>query len=105
MIIGCARPDVESARPPELTGAWVRLRADGTWGDTLQYLADGRVLGSTGHPVPATAQWSVIRSKVAGEAFCGWNAKDRDCQPYRLEGDTLVVGYIQQSPTYLRRAR
>jgi hypothetical protein len=41
--------------PTELVGSWVRLREDSTWGDTLTYLADGRVLGSVGHPVPPTA--------------------------------------------------
>jgi hypothetical protein len=101
---GCDFMSAQVVHPPELTGKWVRLRADGTWGDTLSYLADGGVRGSPGHPIPASARWVVVRSKAAGEGFCVGDDRDRSCRPFRLEGDTLVVGDIS-SPAYYRRAQ
>jgi hypothetical protein len=103
-LTGCVPLDARVVHPAELTGKWVRLRADGTWGDTLEYLADGRILGSAGRPVPATARWDVVRSRVAGEGLCTSDGpKKGRCQIYRLEGDTLVLGYIKR-PAYFRRA-
>jgi len=105
-VAACAMPDAHVVRPAELTGAWVRQRADGTWGDTLRYLADGRVLGSAGSPMPAAARWSVVRptSKATGQAFCVLGTAARACQPFRLDGDTLIVGDIEHA-AFFRRAR
>ena len=103
MFAGCFRDHVTMLRPAELTGRWVRLQQDGTWSDTISYLADGRVLGSTGHPIAESVRWTVVHSARFGEEFCETNLRAR-CHPFRLEGDTLVVGPISDA-TYFRRAR
>lgn len=103
-LAGCIRDEATLVQPAELSGRWVRLQQDGTWGDTLTYLADGQMVGSTSHAVAAGARWSVLRSRRAGEAFCTMDSTVRTCQPFRIEGDTLVLWRLA-NPTYLRRAR
>ena len=103
MSAGCMALDAEILHPTALIGRWVRLRSDGSWGDTLEYLSSGHVRGSVGHSVPASARWSVVRSRL-GEGFCAIDVNERSCQPYRLEGDTLVLGGLTD-PTYFRRVR
>jgi hypothetical protein len=103
-VAACIRVDAEVLHPAELSGRWIRLRPDGSWGDTLEFLADGRVHGSVGNPVPESARWSVVRSRVTGEAFCAVDARDRGCRQFRVEGDTMVLGGLTDA-TYFRRVR
>lgn len=81
----------------------MRLREDGTWGDTLEYLADGRVLGSTGHPVPASARWGVRDGPAGGRQFCAADGKEGGCTTFRVEGATMVSDGGPYGPTYFRR--
>jgi hypothetical protein len=91
-------------QPSEFVGRWVRLREDSTWGDTLQYLADGRVLGSSGHPVPPSARWGV-RARLAGSReFCAADNKEGYCQTFRLVDSVMVLDGGPSGPTYFRRA-
>jgi hypothetical protein len=104
-LAGCLGLDAQVVHPAQFVGKWVRLRSDGTWGDTLEYLADGRVVGSVGHPVPLTDRWVVVRSKLAGEGFCAGAPTKPACQPFRLDGDTLLVLGRVADPTYFRRVQ
>lgn len=103
-VAACAGMEADLVHPPELVGTWVQLRADGTWGDTVAYLADGRVVGSASRPASASEQWVVVRSKTAGEGLCVGDPLKPRCHPFRLAGDTLTRGPFEQ-PTYFRRAR
>jgi hypothetical protein len=102
--VGCILFDRgQISHPAELTGKWARLRADNSWGDTLEYLADGSVRGSSTNPVPDSTTWGVVRVRSI-EGFCTTKTKKISCQQFRLEGDTLVFGDIA-NPTFFRRAR
>jgi|SRR6185312_11979974 len=91
--IACQRPPTKAVytHPTELVGRWVRLHADGTWGDTLEYLADGAVHGSVGNPVPPSARWAVKSNAVTGPQFCAGDSSDAYCQTYHLAGDRMVL--------------
>jgi hypothetical protein len=102
-LTACALGDAKVVYPAELTGKWVHRRPDGTWGDTVAYLADGRMVGSQGHVVASAASWAVVRSRVAGEGLCITEAAKPACNPFRLVGDTLVVGTIEHA-SYFHRA-
>ena len=70
LLLGaCAQPPARTSleHPKELVGRWVRAREDSTWGDTLTYVGDGSVLGSTGHAVPAGAWW-VYEERAPGSS-------------------------------------
>ena len=103
-VAACAGMEADLVHPAELAGKWVQLRSDGSWGDTVEYVADGRVVGSVGRPVSVTERWVVVRSKVAGEGLCVGDPMKPACQPFRLDGDTLTRGPFEH-PTYFRRAR
>lgn len=99
----CAPFDAASiSQPAELTGRWARLRADQTWGDTVVLQANGIVIDAP-HTVADSLRWSVVQSRVAGVALCLGPPRTPHCEPYRLEGDTLVVGRLP-TPTFFRRA-
>ena len=107
LVAACARgaaPEHPLDHPREFVGRWVRLRDDRSWGDTLEYLADGRVLGSVGHPVPASARWGVRRAPRRQPEFCAADEREGYCQTYRFEGQTLVLGGGPNGPSYFRRA-
>src|SRR4051812_30180768 len=71
----------------EFVGQWVRLREDSTWGDTLNYLQNGRVLGSTGHDVPQSAQWGVRDGPSGTREFCAADEREGYCETFRFEGE------------------
>jgi hypothetical protein len=91
-------------QPSELVGRWVRLREDSTWGDTLQYLSDGRVLGSSGHSVPSSARWGVRAGLAGTKEFCAADEKEGYCQTFHLEDSVMVVDGGPSGSTYFRRA-
>ena len=97
------RPETYS-HPADLVGRWVRLREDSTWGDTLEYLADGRVHGSTGHAVPSSARWGV-KGEGRLAQFCAGDSTAAYCQTYQLAGDQLQLAGGPFGPTYFRRVR
>lgn len=108
-MTGCPLDKFEVVRPAELTGKWVKLRTDGTWGDTVEYLADGRVVAGLGTVLRRGARWSVVRSRSAGQALCTSDSasttRSVSCpQLLRIEGDTILVG-VSTSPSYFRRVR
>jgi hypothetical protein len=82
---------VES-RPKELIGRWVLSRADGTWGDTATWQADGTMLGSTNHEFPSDARWVVRTSDDNSLTMCVSGGKQANCQPFVIAGDTLIWG-------------
>jgi hypothetical protein len=105
LLVGaaCITDRAEILHPAGLTGTWTRLRADNTWGDTLEYLADGSERGSSTNPIPDSTTWAVVRWKNI-EEFCTTHVKAISCEQFRLEGDTLVFGDIRKS-TFFRRVR
>jgi hypothetical protein len=80
------------SRPSELTGRWVLSHADGTWGDTTTWNSDGGMLGSTNHPVPIDARWVVRTADDGTRAICISGGNQSNCQPFVINGDTLIWG-------------
>jgi hypothetical protein len=102
-VIACADRAGDNAHPSELVGRWVRMRPDRSWGDTMEFRADGRLLGSTGYPVPPTLQWEVKRSTDGVLQYCAAQGENGFCRTYRLSGDTLeMVGGPQGNTTFRR---
>ena len=94
----------EMTRPTELVGRWVRMREDRTWGDTLEYLADGHVAGSQGHAGPPSARWGVKAGPP--RQACFWDASEGGmCRTFELRGDTLSLDSGPSAPTIFRRVR
>jgi hypothetical protein len=82
---------VES-RPQELVGQYVLSHADGTWGDTATWKADGTLLGSTNHEFPSDARW-VVRTRADNtQLLCVSGGNQANCQPFTVVGDTLIWG-------------
>jgi hypothetical protein len=100
---GSKATETALTQPPELLGRWVRLRADSTWGDTLEYLASGQVRGSQGHSVPPTARWGVKAGPAGTRQFCAGDEKDAYCQTFRFEDSVMVLGGGPSGPSYFRR--
>src|SRR6476469_6301245 len=74
--------------PSEFIGQWVRLRADRTWGDTLDFRADGSMGGSQGHAVPPGSTGSIRQGDVS--QFSALEPREGGyCQTFQLQGDTL----------------
>jgi hypothetical protein len=106
-IAACGRISHRSpvTHPAELTGRWVRLRKDGTWGDTMVFRADGSVRGSAGYVVPAGLRWRVNPDTTGGRVFCAEVYGTGFCRPYRLRAGTLELVGGPQGTTVFRRAR
>jgi len=103
---GCAAerpPAAPLSHPSELLGRWVRLRADSTWGDTLDFTKDGRILGSVGHTMPEDSHWGVRPGSLGSHLLCAQVEKEAYCQTYRFEGAVMVLGGGPSGPTYFRR--
>jgi hypothetical protein len=92
-------------QPIEIVGRWVRYdQANRTWGDTLAYQGDGRVLGSTTNPVPASARWGVKTGPGGVALFCAGDAQVGDyCRTYRIEDGKLILDGGPSGPTVFRR--
>lgn len=107
-LAACQRaPETAKApltQPASLVGRWVRLRDDGTWGDTLDYRPDGRVLGSQGHEVPPSARWGVRPGPLGSQELCAADATVAYCQTFRFVADTMLLGGGPRGPTRFRRA-
>jgi len=103
LAVACRPLDATVSQPAELAGRWARLSSDQTWGDTLVLAPNGAVLTASRDSDADSLRWSVISSRVAGIALCLGPARTPRCEPYRLEGDTLIVGLLP-TPTFYRRA-
>ena len=102
-VIACADRAGDNAHPSELVGRWVRMRPDRSWGDTMEFRPDGRLVGSTGYPVPPTLQWEVKRSTDGVLQYCAAQGENGFCRTYHLSGDTLeMVGGPQGNTTFRR---
>jgi hypothetical protein len=99
----CTRLDAKVSQPGEFAGRWARLVTDTSWGDTVELFTDGRVHGWNRLTILDSTRWAVIHSRF-GDAFCAGPRSHPNCQPYRLEGDTLVLGRVPRQ-SYWRRAR
>ena len=95
----------DGAHPADLTGRWLRLRQDGSWGDTMQFNPDGTLGGSTGYPVPLTLRWEVKRDAHGAAQYCAMQGNDGFCRDFRLRGDTLEMFGGPQGNTTFRRVR
>jgi len=104
LAVACRPFDATVSQPSELTGRWARLSPNQTWSDTVVLAPNGAVFGASPASDTDDLRWSVVRSRVAGRALCLGPARAPHCQPYRLEGDTLVVGRLP-TPTFFRRAQ
>ena len=88
--------------PPEFVGQWVRLREDRTWGDTLDFRADGSMGGSQGHAVPPGSTWSIRQGDVS--QFCARDPREGGyCRTFQLNGDTLRLDGGPNPQTVFRR--
>jgi hypothetical protein len=106
VIAGCAdSAQGDAAHPANLTGRWLRLREDGTWGDTMQFKPDGSLAGSTGYPIPPTLRWEVKRDAKGTAQYCAAQGNDGFCRDYRISGDTLVMIGGSHGSTTFRRVR
>ncbi len=99
----CLVLDGKVDQPHEFVGRWARLVADTVWSDTIELAADGRARGSLDHSMPDSTRWAVVHSRF-GEGFCLGPRGKRNCQPFRLEGDTLVLGTMPKQSTGVGRA-
>ena len=97
----------DPAHPRDLTGRWVRLRDDHTWGDTMEFRADGSLAGSTGYSIPKVLTWRIERAPNGGPArYCTkFGTVDGFCREYRLNGDTLELLGGTHGSTFFRRVR
>lgn len=97
----------DPAHPRDLTGRWVRLREDGTWGDTMDFRSDGSLAGSAGYRVPKVLSWRVQPAAAgAPPQYCASFANvPAFCRAFRLRGDTLELLDGSHGPTFFRRVR
>ena len=96
------RLDATVSRPTTFVGRWARLVSDTAWTDTVELFADGGARGWSGRTEPDGTRWDIVHSRVGGDGFCAGPPSRPNCQPYRLEGDTLVLGRLPKQ-TFLRR--
>ncbi len=94
-----------SPHPANLTGRWVRLKQDHTWGDTMEFMPDGAIHGSATYPVPSNLRWEIRYDSVAGPQYCALQIDAGFCRPYHLQGDTLRMIGGPQGDTQFRRVR
>lgn len=95
--------DAKVIQPPELVGQWARFGPDTAWRDTIDLLPNGQARGWDGQATPDTGRWAVVSMPRAAGLCIGAPSKP-NCQTYRLEGDTLVIGRLPHQ-SYLRRVR
>ena len=105
VAVACADRASDDSHPAELVGRWVRLRADQSWGDTMEFRPDGKLLGSTGYPVPARLEWQVKRNADGVLEYCAAEGGNGFCRAYHLDGDTLDMIGGPQGNTIFRRVR
>jgi hypothetical protein len=105
LICAACRPDAPSRgdHPATLVGTWERQHADGTWGDALEFLPDGKVAGTASHPVPSSAYWSVHHDTPGGETLCVGDDRNASCRPFSLTNETLTLRGGPSPPTTFRR--
>lgn len=99
----CTHLDAKVSQPSEFIGRWARLVTDTVWSDTIELVADGSVRASPDRMMPDGTRWAVVHSRF-GEGFCLGARRQPNCQGFRLEGDTLVLGILPKQ-SYWRRAR
>jgi hypothetical protein len=93
-----------ASHPSSFVGRWVRWRDDRTWGDTLDFRADGSVSGSNGLGLPPTARWWVRDNDVP--QYCAGDEQSGGyCRTYRMKGDTLLLDGGPGGNTLFRRVR
>lgn len=105
-LAGCAdSAQHDPAHPDNLAGRWLRLRPDGTWGDTMEFRPDGGLVGSQGYPVPPSLHWEVKAGPDGALQYCAAQGSNGFCRNFRLVGDTLEMLGGPQGNTTFRRVR
>ena len=90
------------SQPTEYVGRWARFAGGDSWTDTVELFVNGSTRGQDSAATIEPARWAIVRTRF-GSSFCfGSNGKP-NCQQFRLEGDTLVLGFMPHV-TYWRRA-
>jgi len=104
LLAGCAdSAPRDPAHPDYLSGRWLRLRPDNSWGDTMTFSPDGTLLGSTGYPVPPSLRWEVKPDASGALQYCAAQGPNGFCRRFTMSGDTLhMVGGPQGSTTFRR---
>jgi hypothetical protein len=106
VVAGCSDSiRTDSAHPTAFVGHWVRLREDGTWGDTMEFRPDGSTRGSAGYPVPPSLRWEIKRDAKGVAQYCAAESVSGFCRNYRLSGDTLEMFGGPRGNTTFRRVR
>jgi hypothetical protein len=105
-ITACADAAQHFEQHPEyLTGRWIRLRPDNSWGDTMTFSPDGTLLGSQGYPVPPSLKWEVKRDANGVLQYCAAQGPNGFCRNFTISGDTLRMFGGPQGNTTFRRVR
>ena len=95
----------DPAHPDYLTGRWLRLRPDNSWGDTMTFSADGTLRGSQGYPVPPSLRWDVKLDANGKPQYCAAQGPNGFCRDFTMSGDTLRLFGGPQGNTTFRRVR
>jgi hypothetical protein len=91
--------------PAVLIGGWERQLDSSTWGKTLVFRADGKVVGSASNNVPPTAYWYVSHNGAGGDELCVGDGRNSSCQTYMLANQILTVHSSAGQVTNFRRVR
>jgi hypothetical protein len=103
--LACGDPGyVAQSYPIVLVGRWVRQDATGAWVDTLEFRANGTVIGSTNFHVPANARW-VVKTRFNGASrFCASDSTGSSCHSY-VATDSLLTLVDPDGKANFRRVR
>ena len=92
-----------SPHPSVFVDRWVRLKEDNTWGDTMEFRADGTLGGSAGYQVPPNLRWEIKRDATGRAQYCATQLGAGFCRDYSIRGDTLFMLGGPQGNTTFRR--
>ena len=95
----------DPSHPDYLTGRWLRLRPDNSWGDTMTFSPDGALIGSEGYPVPPSLRWEVKKDAHGTLQYCAAQGPNGFCRDFSISGDTLRMLGGPQGNTTFRRVR
>jgi hypothetical protein len=99
------RVEPPRSNPSEFVGRWERQIDPETWGDTLDFRADGTVRGVESNPVPASARWYVSQNTSGGRTFCVGDDKVSSCKSFEMSNGILTVSGGPNQPSVFRRIR
>lgn len=97
--------EAKKTYPQEIVGRWQRQVNPNVWGDTLEFQPDGKVQGTSSHPIPTSAYWYVAEHKIGSPTLCFGDETGFDCRGYVLTADSLRQIGGPTPPVTFRRVR